>query len=116
MARITALAALAALAACAVANTYPATAPARAAAEGTPARFVNIPPQTASVPPDTFPGTGCLSPLYDFSDGTRLTLLASHSGVGDYAVPGGRYGVGPGEALRLECNTGRVIGIVPHRG
>jgi hypothetical protein len=55
--------------------------------------------------------------MYDFSDGTRLTLVSSQEGrVGDYAVPDGRYGVGANEALRLDCNTGRVIGVVPRRG
>ena len=32
---------------------------------------------------------------------------------GDYAVdPPGRYGVGPGELLRLSCISGRALGIV----
>jgi hypothetical protein len=32
---------------------------------------------------------------------------------GDYAVePPGRYGVGPGELLRLDCVSGRALGIV----
>jgi hypothetical protein len=95
-------------------GTYPETAPARAA-EDTPERFVSedLPPGAA--PTDTLPGSGCRNPLLDPRDGTRLQMLNSQRAVGDYRVPAGRYGVRPGEALRIECNTGRVVGIVPVR-
>jgi hypothetical protein len=86
----------------------------RRPARGTPSRFVNIGPWTGDEPRDTMPGSGCLGRMYDFSNGTQLTLISSPDGrVGDYSVPDGRYGVGPGEAMRLNCNTGRVIGVVP---
>jgi hypothetical protein len=39
-------------------------------------------------------------------------MVRAASGIGDYEVPEGRYGVGPGEVLRLDCSTGRVLGIV----
>jgi hypothetical protein len=50
--------------------------------------------------------------MIDPRDHTRLTLIRSAGGVGDYEAPPGRYGVQEGELLRLECATGRVIGIV----
>jgi hypothetical protein len=54
----------------------------------------------------------CRSPLQD-PDGTRLTLERSAPGQGDYLVEGGRYGVREGELLRVECATGKPVGIVP---
>ena len=80
-------------------------------AEGTPARFE---PELAElrVAGDTIAGAGCRSPMKDPRDGTVITFLRSTTAVGDYNVPSGRYGVGPGELLRIECNTGRVVGIV----
>ncbi len=58
------------------------------------------------------PGTGCRSPMVDPRDGTRLLLVRSSDGMGDYAVPAGRYDVGPGELLRLDCATGHALGVV----
>ena len=80
-------------------------------AEAAPTRFE---PELAELrlPADTIAGRGCQSPLVDPRDGTAITFLRSTIEVGDYDVPSGRYGVGPGELLRVECNTGRVIGIV----
>lgn len=100
------------LAACALAggSTYPEDAPARAAADA-PARFVSAEAPGA----DTIPGGGCRSPLVDPRDGTQVRMANAQTRVGDYAVPAGRYGVGRGELLRIECNTGRVVGVVPGR-
>jgi len=80
-------------------------------AEAAPARFE---PELSElrVPGDTIAGRGCLSPMLDPRDGTVITFLRSRIDVGDYDVPSGRYGVGPGELIRIECNTGRVVGIV----
>ena len=55
----------------------------------------------------------CRNPAIDPRDGTRLTLVRSRGERGDYEVPGGRYGVGERQLLRLDCATGSVIGIVP---
>jgi hypothetical protein len=79
-------------------------------AESTPARFE---PDLAElrIAGDTIAGAGCRSPMVDPRDGTVITFLRSTTTVGDYDVPSGRYGVGPGELLRIECNTGRVVGI-----
>jgi len=85
------------------------------------------------VPPsfltDTLPGPVpaeglCHSPLRDPRDGTLIRLYRSNlmpaegtrlsAGYrGDYRVEGGRYGVGETEYLRVDCRTGRAIGIVP---
>lgn len=56
---------------------------------------------------------GCRNPMTDPRDGTRLELARSANGQGDYAVPGGRYGVDARSLLRLECSTGRPLGVVP---
>ena len=80
-------------------------------AEATPARFE---PELADlrIVGDTIAGAGCRSPMKDPRDGTVITFLRSTTTIGDYHVPSGRYGVGPDELLRIECNTGRVVGIV----
>lgn len=57
-------------------------------------------------------GEGCRNPLQDPRDKTTLTLTQSRNGEGDYAVPAGKYGAGAGEWLRVECATGRPLGLV----
>lgn len=57
------------------------------------------------------PGTGCHNPMVDSRSGTRIKLVRSREGQGDYEVLEGKYGVGPGEVLRIDCATGRAIGI-----
>ena len=54
----------------------------------------------------------CKSPLIDPQDNTRIIMFRSGSGSGDYEVPEGKYGVRQGELLRVNCETGEVIGIV----
>lgn len=54
----------------------------------------------------------CRSPLVDPRDGTRLTMARSTGTVADYRVPAGRYGVPDGRLLRVECATGRPVGMV----
>jgi hypothetical protein len=51
--------------------------------------------------------------MVDPRDGTRLRFIRVVGGRGDYEVPEGRYGTGTTGVLRLECNTGRVVGVVP---
>lgn len=63
-------------------------------------------------PVDPRPGEGCRSPLVDPRDGARLAMVRSSGGVGDYEAPPGRYGVGPDRLLRVECATGRPLGVV----
>lgn len=61
------------------------------------------------------PDPGCRNPMVDPRDGTRLTLVRSSEGLGDYEVEPWLYGVGPGEILRIDCATGRAIGIYKRR-
>jgi len=56
-------------------------------------------------------GMGCRNPLVDPLSGVRITLVRSSGGYGDYEVPEGKYEVGKSEVLRVECATGKAIGI-----
>lgn len=60
-------------------------------------------------------GPRCYNPMLDPRDGRRLRLVRAANDRGDYEAPAGSYGLALGELLRLECSTGRVIGIVPGR-
>lgn len=76
------------------------------------ARFEVTDPALRIPPADTIVGQGCRSQVVDPRDGTRLRMVrVGGDGLGDYDAPEGRYGVGPKEVLRLDCNTGRVLGI-----
>jgi hypothetical protein len=71
-------------------------------------------------PPDNFTtpdpsGAACRSPMTDPRDGTTLRLVWSSGGLGEYEVPKGRYGVGADEVLRVDCASGKAIGIVKRR-
>lgn len=81
-----------------------------------PSQFITEDMPLGATTYDTLPGPGCRSPLVDPRDGTRLRLGSSASGVGNYEVPSGRYGVNANERLRIDCNTGRSLGIVAVRG
>lgn len=81
-------------------------------AEDVPNHFEPKNPDHRILPADTIAGSGCLNPMVDPRDGTEVGMLRSVQGAADYAVPGRMYGVGAGELLRIECNTGRVLGIV----
>jgi hypothetical protein len=81
-------------------------------AENVPNHFEPKNPDARIIPPDTIAGSGCLSPMVDPRDGTEVGFLRSGDGYADYAVPNGLYGVGRNELLRIECNTGRVVGVV----
>lgn len=84
------------------------TARAATPARDAPAQFV-----TAD---GSLPENACRSPLTDPRDDTRIRLIRSGGAtageVGDYEVPGGRYGVGAGQLLRIDCSTGRPLGVV----
>lgn len=97
------------LAGCATTSTsrQPIVAP----ATDTPERFLvgsHDGPETS----EPRPGEGCRNPMVDPRDGSRLLLDRATEGVGDYEVPSGRYGVEAGLLLRLDCATGRALGIV----
>lgn len=57
----------------------------------------------------------CQGPLVDPRDKTLLQLVHADRGEGNYQVPDGKYGVGPGELLRVDCTTGRALGILKAR-
>lgn len=59
-----------------------------------------------------FGKTGCRSPLLDPTDGTEIILVESIEGLGDYRVPSGKYGMKNNELLRIDCQSGKVLGIV----
>jgi hypothetical protein len=61
---------------------------------------------------DTLPGNACLSPMHDPRNNTEIRMVRAANGQADYKVPDGRYGVGAHQLLRLDCNTGRPLGIV----
>lgn len=78
-------------------------------AEQVPDHFNPPDTVTANPQPDAM---SCLNPMIDPRDGTKIILVRSAVGMGDYEVPTGRYGVSPSELLRLDCATGTVLGIV----
>jgi hypothetical protein len=79
-------------------------------------RPADDPPVRFETVDGVMPEDGCRSPMYDPRDRTALRLArSSQYGMtyrGDYEAPPGRYGVRPGELLRIDCSTGEVIGIV----
>lgn len=64
------------------------------------------------------PGEGCRNPMVDPRNGTELNLMRARDGVGDYQVMGdqyslgSRYGVDSRHYLRIDCATGKALGIV----
>ena len=64
------------------------------------------------------PGEGCRNPMVDPRDGTLLHLVRSKDGKGDYQVLDRdlelktAYGVDSQHLLRLDCATGKALGIV----
>ena len=64
------------------------------------------------------PGEGCRNPMVDPRNGTELNLMRSKDGIGDYQVLGeqyslgSRYGVDSRHYLRVDCATGKALGIV----
>lgn len=79
---------------------------------GLPDRFVTD--SSVVVSPNDPPA--CHSPLRDPRDGTMLRLVASSrlGGVqqGDYVAPAGRYALASRARLRIDCTTGRPLGVV----
>ena len=78
-----------------------------------PDRFAaGLTPGGSSIFPE--PDDPCRNPLVDPRDGTPITLFRSVPGSGDYRVPAGRYGIADPtrELLRIDCGTGKPVGIV----
>jgi len=105
--RFAALAPLALVLACSIGQeaSFPADARSRAAYDTPPAFEFRGAAGTAS--------DACRNPMVDPRDGAELRLVRSSGGRGDYEVPPGRYGAGEEFLLRLECGSGRPIGLVP---
>jgi hypothetical protein len=57
-------------------------------------------------------GEGCRNPMVDPRDGTMLALQRSAGGKGDYRVESGKYGLTSRQLLRIDCATGKAVGIV----
>ncbi len=63
-------------------------------------------------------GTTCRNPMVDPRNGTALNLMRSKNGVGDYQILGNQYeldssyGVDSRHLLRIDCATGKALGIV----
>lgn len=89
----------------------PGATPLRAGTD-LPTQFEPPPGFARLSPTDTISGGACLSPMRDPSDDTSITMVRAANGQADYKVPDGHYGVGPHQLLRLDCNTGRPLGIV----
>ncbi len=81
-------------------------------ASNLPDRFLVGSHTDPSVREEPKAGGGCRNPLVDPQDGGRLILVRSAAQLGDYQVPAGRYNVGQRELLRIDCATGRAVGIV----
>jgi hypothetical protein len=63
--------------------------------------------------PVSFPGERvCKSPMTDPRNGTKINFIRSSWPMADYEVPTGKYGVKSNELLRVNCETGEVVGIV----
>lgn len=58
------------------------------------------------------PGDACRNPMVDPRDRTILTLRRSAGGKGDYWVEEQKYGLTSQQLLRIDCGTGKAIGIV----
>lgn len=58
------------------------------------------------------PGEGCRNPMVDPRDHTELLLRRSAGDTGDYWVQNPKYGLTSQQLLRIDCATGKAIGIV----
>lgn len=101
-----------AVAACSLGGSGSMSAVASPAPTTAPARFVPLDAAKLLAPADTTAGDGCLSPLKDPAKNVQIILIRSESGLGDYIAPSGAYGIPDGRLLRIDCNTGSVVGLV----
>jgi hypothetical protein len=61
---------------------------------------------------DPKPGEKCRNPMVDPRDKTLLELRRSSGATGDYRVQGEKYGLTSQQLLRVDCGTGKAVGIV----
>ena len=79
-----------------------------AVVSGTPDHFLVV--EAASGATSEPSGPACRSPMTDPRDGTRLTLVRSNAGFGDYQPDTQRYGLVGNQLLRINCSNGRPVG------
>ena len=80
-----------------------------------PGRFEPIDATARTWPSDTLVGSGCLTTLKDPRDDSEIHAARAGGGMADFRIQDGRYGVRPGELLRVVCNTGQPVGVVGWR-
>jgi len=100
------------LAACSVGGSGSMASTPTPAPVATPSRFVPLDPAKLVAAADTVAGDGCVSPMVDRARGIQIILVRSDNGIGDYLAPSGSYCIPDGRVLRIECNTGHVLGLV----
>lgn len=74
----------------------------------TPDHFLVVDTATGAVSEPA--GPACRNPLIDPRNGTRLTLIRSHGGAGDYLPDQLRYGLAANQLLRIRCSDGQPVG------
>ena len=79
-----------------------------AVVSGTPDHFLVVEAATGATSEPS--GPACRSPMTDPRDGTRLTLVRSNAGFGDYQPDTQRYGLVGNQLLRINCSNGRPVG------
>ena len=100
------------IAACSIGGSGNMGAVATPAPVSAPSRFVPLDAAKLLAPADTTAGDGCLSPMLDPAKNIQIILVRSESGLGDYLAPSGAYGIPDGQLIRIDCNTGSVVGLV----
>lgn len=97
------------LASCASVS-YPTNAELLSASD-TPEHFLVLDPATGARSEPV--GPACRNPLVDPRDGTKLRLVRSQSGFGDYRPEKPLYGLAGDQLLRIDCSSGRAVGATP---
>jgi len=83
----------------------------RGPAVDTPTVFLVVDMATGGSKPID-PNTSCESPLLDPRSNTKLTLVRSQDGFGDYEPEEPRYELLEDELLRIDCRNGAPAGRV----
>jgi hypothetical protein len=97
------------LAACASTGGWPTVADASAMSD-TPDHFVVVDAASGATSEPSGEAS-CRNPLADPRNGARLTLERSNGGFGDYRPDAPRYGLGADQLLRIDCRSGRAVGV-----
>jgi|SRR5690606_21472841 len=93
--------------------TFISCGPSRTSQASGVVRPVPDAPESFSSPFATSPDDPeCQSRLIDPVGQVELILVQSLGEVGHYLAPPGKYGMAADELLRIECRTGKLIGVV----